>query len=99
MASSATAPTNDRCGCYTGTCEAIFAVVDRSSIASAPVFGLANAYVLGSGMDGTPIVFPTIACGVWLNVFQATSGSWFPPSVSRYLPSHPGPCEFVGLAV
>ena len=44
-------------------------------MASAPVFGLAKAYAFGSGIDGTPTVLPITACGVWLNVFQATSGS------------------------
>ena len=53
--------TNERCGAVTGTCDAMDAAVDRSSVASVPLFGLAKLYDRGSVIEGTEMFTPVRA--------------------------------------
>jgi hypothetical protein len=58
-----------------------------------------NAYAAGLLIDGTPTSRDNSECGTSAPVFHAYSGSTGAGIVSRYRPSHPGPCVDSGFAV
>src|SRR4029077_1245768 len=80
-------------------CELIRTAALRSAAASAPEFGLENAYVDGLAMAGTDTCPACITCGSVDVAFHPTSGSTGDGSASRYRPSHPNSMELAGFAV
>src|SRR6266542_4466030 len=75
--------TNASSGRSTGTCEAMRSAVVRSAAASAPEFGLENAYVAGLEIAGTDVCAACSTCGRVPVVFQPMSGSAGDGSESR----------------
>src|SRR5581483_787314 len=98
-AACAVVPTKPMCGLSTGTCDAMVAAALRSSCASAPPFGLLNAYPLTLGMEATDTPADCSACGVSPVVFHAISGSSGGANDDRYRPTQPLPVLFAGFAV
>src|SRR5262245_17091280 len=82
-AACAEVPTKATCGRSTGRCDAMLTAALRSRVASAPVLGLLNEYVVTLGIDATETDEDCSASGVSPVVFHAMRGSSGPGSVAR----------------